>query len=179
MIIVSENSFEKAKESAINKLLSSSGNKSDDSLLFEQKAVLEIKKPSEIRIAKHSLFYRKEKEYYCKLFSKERINKAVKFMQENIGTRRAVFTFWKESLDLKHDGESSCLVYVYFRVVDGKLDFAAHMRANDALRLLLLDFYFCHDLHSKVARRLGIRLGKHYHFVDSLHLREKNLKVGS
>lgn len=105
-------------------------------------------------------------------FSNKSLNNIILHLKENPYSKKAVLNFWKS--EYKDETEIPCVVYLWFRNRNGYLDMDCHMRANDAFRLVLMDVHIMTSIHQYVASELKLKKGSYYHFVDSLHLYERD-----
>lgn len=64
----------------------------------------------------------------------------------------------------------NCTVYCQFFIRDGKLHMITHMRSNDLWLGFPYDVFQFTCMQILMAMKLGVKLGKYTHVVDSLHL---------
>ncbi len=90
-------------------------------------------------------------------------------------TRRAFLLFAREK-DVEaqlHGVERPCPHVIYFRIVNGKLNYTVVMRSNDLLKCFIPDFLAFYNLIKKrIASRLKLKIGEIQWFANSLHIYE-------
>lgn len=103
---------------------------------------------------------------------------AIRRLQADISTRRAVLTIWDPIRDLREHPEEAtdypCTVSCQLMVRQGYLDMHVSMRANDAWFGLPYDVFTFSQLQCTIAGQLGLPVGAYYHHATSLHLYEKD-----
>jgi len=88
-------------------------------------------------------------------------------------SRRAVVVIWQPWVDENTD-YPPCLVYLWFRIINEKLEMHVHMRSNDALKASFMNMYAYTELQKYVADRLGCGVGRYVHVADSYHVYERD-----
>lgn len=71
---------------------------------------------------------------------------------------------------LTPNGQVPCLMYLWLRFDRGELHLHAHWRGNDAFKKLLMNLDIMSAVHRYCCSRLGLPMGRYFHFSDSLHL---------
>ena len=90
-------------------------------------------------------------------------------------SRRAIAVTWKPWLDENTDSPP-CLIYLWCRVVEGRLVMHVHMRSNDALKASFMNMYAYTELQKYIAERLNVEAGYYLHIADSFHVYERDWK---
>lgn len=100
----------------------------------------------------------------------------VRKLKDDPDTRQANVALWKNSLDLGIDGKHDypCTVYLNFAIRNDQLVMTTHMRSNDIWLGYPYDLFQFTALARSVAHYLGISCGPYVHYVDSLHLYERD-----
>lgn len=85
-------------------------------------------------------------------------------------TKRAVIQIFDANEELERSNiDVSCTLNWQFLLRDGRLFMVAYMRANDAYRGMVSDFFSFSLVHELLARELGVGLGSYRHVVGSMH----------
>lgn len=97
-------------------------------------------------------------------------------------TRQAVMHFNLPKHQFLNNKDFVCTMYGDFLIRDEKLHFTIHMRSNDAILGLPTDMPFFCLLHINMWKLLskvypGLELGTYTHFVNSMHLYERNFQL--
>lgn len=102
---------------------------------------------------------------------------AVERLVVDSDTRQAGVVIWRDS-DLENDElrDVPCTMSLSWRIRDGALHASTHMRSNDAWLGIPYDFWAFTRLQMTLAHVLGVNVGKYVHFVDSLHLYERDVE---
>lgn len=112
--------------------------------------------------------------YYYELIQSGKLDNLIKHMQSNPYSKRGVIGLWKE--EYKNSGQPApCLVNLSFLRREDRLCVHAHMRANDALKIFLIDFSILRSIQKLVADSLKLEIGTYIHFVDTYHIYRKDL----
>lgn len=99
----------------------------------------------------------------------DQIQGVIDKLREAGHTRRAQAVTWKAWEDVGiHD--PACLQRLWFRVEEGRLNMAAHMRSNDAYKAAFMNMYAFTELQRTVARAVGVDCGEYVHVADSFHI---------
>jgi len=107
----------------------------------------------------------------------DQINKVIEILKSNNQTRQAAISIYdgKEIDDYKLD--TPCTYAIHFTVLNKKLNMSVMMRSND------LWFGFCNDqycfslLQKYVAECINIDPSTYFHFVNNIHLYNRNLNA--
>lgn len=103
---------------------------------------------------------------------------AIKALQLDSDTRRAVMTIW----DPLHDQQTGiidipCTLTLQFMIRNNALDLHVTMRSNDVWRGLAYDAFQFTQLQLNVAAHLGIEVGTYYHHANSLHIYDDDVPM--
>lgn len=110
------------------------------------------------------------------LILNNRINDIVNHLKKNPESRRAMISIWNDAYRENLSMGAACIYAFYFRVgLEEDLEMHTHARANDLYNCVYVDLQFVNFIHRLIASRLGLRTGKHVHFVDALHIYKKDL----
>lgn len=113
--------------------------------------------------------------YFDTIFNSKKIDKALLVLRKDKSSKKSII-YLIENPKPKNNKIPPCLTCITFRIINNKLDMHCHMRANNAYRLLLINFFINGVIHAEAARQLGIKVGKYYHIVDSLHIYKNELE---
>jgi hypothetical protein len=111
--------------------------------------------------------------YYDIIFGSGKFEKSLKMLKEDSSNKKAIITINEEPKP--KNGKIPCMTCLYPRIINGRLNLACHMRANNCYRLLLVNMHINQAIHREFARKLNLPIGNYYHFVDSLHIYKKDL----
>lgn len=118
---------------------------------------------------------RVEGAYGPRLFgAKGRLDEVIERMVAKRDSRQAVVQVFDHA-DLGNQKDIPCTTTLQFFLRESQLHLAATMRSNDAYRGLPHDIFAFTMLQEITARKLGVEIGKYYHFVGSLHLYDSDL----
>lgn len=106
----------------------------------------------------------------------EIIPKVIELLKSNEGTRQAVITLWQYGDHFLTNGEKRvpCSMYYNFHYREQALDLIYHMRSSDYYEHFRNDFTLASMLKQYVAKELGVKPGKTFMSVDSLHAYKKD-----
>ncbi len=114
--------------------------------------------------------------YYHRAFDEP--NRQIEFMinklREASPAGEAQVSMWDKNIDQNAE-ISPCTQILWARVKHGKLEWHTHAHSCDAYNKLLMNIQEFISLQYYVAKRLDIPVGTYYHFIDSCHIRVKNL----
>lgn len=105
----------------------------------------------------------------------EQLGYVMRVLQDDIHTRQAVLTIWRERPGASVD--IPCTVSMQFIVRAGALDCITYMRSNDAWLGLPYDVFNFTQLQRYVAACIGLPTGHYHHMVGSLHLYDTNREL--
>lgn len=120
-------------------------------------------------------FYEDDTEALMQIDQLERV---IELLRKKPETRQAIVSMWMprdllSAIDGAHP-DLPCTLSLIFTVRDGRLNLQTIMRSNDAWLGTSYDvFCFC-CIQMFVARACGLQLGHYTHFVNSMHLYERN-----
>lgn len=115
-----------------------------------------------------NVIYQEVKNSYEKdLLLSGKLNKVIEFIKSYPESKRAVLDIWS-------DEEHPCVVYLWFRINNSKLNCHVHMRANDVYKKLLMNLHIFIAIQKSIAKTLQIDIGAYYHFGDSFHFRTED-----
>jgi thymidylate synthase len=108
----------------------------------------------------------------------EQLGDCLDILYRDPTTRRAVITIWNE-LDLTHNGDRPCTVFMQFLVRDNgfgpALELHTHMRSQDVWLGVPYDIFMFTQLQHTAAYILGLPAGQFVHHATSLHIYETDL----
>ena len=104
------------------------------------------------------------------------LSRVIKLLKANKNTRQASISIYdaKEMQDYIYD--TPCTYAVNFTVLDNKLNMSVMMRSNDIWYGFCNDQYCFSMLQKLVADELSMEVGTYFHFVNNLHLYNRNIK---
>jgi thymidylate synthase len=83
---------------------------------------------------------------------------------------------WDKNADQRQK-VSPCTQIIWARIKHGKLELHVHAHSSDVYKKLLMNILEFVSLQYYIARRVGIPVGKYYHFLDSGHLHYKDIEA--
>ena len=107
--------------------------------------------------------------------------RVIRMLQKDPSTRQACMSIYNGRANHKYKNDVPCTYAINFYILDNKLNMSVMMRSND------IWYGFCNDQYcfSELLRRAcsdvsdalnrEIQVGTYYHFVNNLHLYEKNV----
>ncbi|MBI2630577.1 hypothetical protein HYW76_05755 [Candidatus Pacearchaeota archaeon] len=113
--------------------------------------------------------------YYETIFSSGKLDKVINLIKVDSSTKKAVI-YLIDKPKPKNNLIPPCMTCLFFRIINGKLNMHCHMRANNAYLIFLINLHINHMIHSEAARRLGMKVGNYFHFIDSFHIYKSELK---
>ena len=113
--------------------------------------------------------------YYETIFSSGKLDKAINLIKTDSSTKKAI-VYLIEKPKPKNNLIPPCMTCLFFRVINGRLNMHCHMRANNAYLVFLINLHINHAIHLEAARKLGIKVGNYFHFIDSFHVYKSELK---
>jgi thymidylate synthase len=96
------------------------------------------------------------------------VDRLIELLKARASSRRAVLQLLNAE-DMLREKDVPCTSSLQFLVRGDALDVVAYMRSNDAVRGLTHDVFCFTMLQEMVARSLGLKLGRYFHVVGSLH----------
>ncbi len=100
----------------------------------------------------------------------------VRKLTDDPGSRQAVVTLWnpqRDNVEGKHD--YPCTLSLQFRIREERLELTTTMRSNDVWWGWSYDLFQFTQLQHTVANCLGLEAGHYHHFVNSLHIYERDI----
>ena len=116
--------------------------------------------------------------YYHRAFDEP--NSQIEFLISKLDSKQPTgetqISMWDKKVD--QDKEvSPCTQVIWARIKHGKLELHVHAHSSDVYKKLLMNILEFVSLQYYIAERVGIPVGKYYHFLDSGHLHGKNLEA--
>lgn len=100
--------------------------------------------------------------------------RVIENLETNKDTRKACISILEAGDLAPSKTEVPCTVALQFIRRRGRIHMTTMMRSNDAYRGFIHDIFCFTMIQELVARALGIKIGKYYHFATSLHLYESD-----
>jgi thymidylate synthase len=116
--------------------------------------------------------------YYHRIWDEphSQIEFMIRTLKEGLPTGECQISMWDKSVD--QDAEKSpCTQILWARIKHGKLEWHTHAHSSDAYKKLLMNIREFIALQHYVAGRLGVEVGRYYHFLDSCHIHWKDLEL--
>lgn len=109
--------------------------------------------------------------YYHRAFDKpnSQIEFLIKTLDADNPVGEAQISMWDKNLD-QGQKVSPCTQIVWARIKHGKLELHIHAHSSDVYKKLLMNILEFVSLQHYIAKRVGLPVGKYYHFLDSGHL---------
>lgn len=86
----------------------------------------------------------------------------------------AQISMWDKAID-QNQKVSPCTQIIWARIKHGKLELHVHAHSSDAYKKLLMNMLEFISLQHYIAKRVGVPVGKYFHFLDSGHLHHKDI----
>lgn len=116
--------------------------------------------------------------YYHRAFDEP--NSQIKFLISNLDPDRPVgeaqISMWDKNAD-QGQKVSPCTQIIWARIKHGKLELHIHAHSSDVYKKLLMNVLEFISLQYYIAGRVGVPVGKYYHFLDSGHLHNKDIEA--
>lgn len=116
--------------------------------------------------------------YYHRAFDEP--NSQVEFLIKNLDADNPVgeaqISMWDKMIDQRQK-VSPCTQIIWARIKHGKLELHVHAHSSDAYKKLLMNILEFISLQYYIADRVGVPVGKYYHFLDSCHIHHKDIKA--
>lgn len=113
--------------------------------------------------------------YYHRAFDEP--NSQIEFLISNLSPSHPVgeaqVSMWDKNLD-QNQKVSPCTQIIWARIKHGKLELHVHAHSSDVYKKLLMNILEFVSLQHYIAGRVGVPVGKYYHFLDSGHLHVKD-----
>lgn len=114
--------------------------------------------------------------YYHRAFDEP--NSQIEFLIRNLDPDNPVgeaqISMWDKTID-QGQKVSPCTQIVWARIKHGKLELHVHAHSSDVYKKLLMNMLEFISLQHYIAARVGVPVGKYYHFLDSGHLHTKDI----
>ena len=114
--------------------------------------------------------------YYHRAFDEP--NSQIEFLINSLDPARpageAQISMWDKNID-QGQKVSPCTQIIWARIKHGKLELHVHAHSSDAYKKLLMNILEFISLQYYIAKRVGVPVGKYYHFLDSGHLHNKDM----
>ena len=104
------------------------------------------------------------------------LSRVIKLLKANKSTRQASISIYDGKEMSEYIYDTPCTYAVNFTVLDNKLDMSVMMRSNDIWYGFCNDQYCFSMLQKLVADELSMDVGTYFHFVNNLHLYNRNIK---
>ena len=98
------------------------------------------------------------------------LDEVIDLLKTNPRTRQAAISIYDRKEGYMYDNDTPCTYAVQFTIVAQHLDMCVTMRSNDLWYGFCNDQYCFSKLQLLVADKLGLLVGKYYHFAHNLHL---------
>lgn len=114
--------------------------------------------------------------YYHRAFDQP--NSQIEFLISKLNpdhpAGEAQISMWDKNID-QNQKVSPCTQIIWARIKHGKLELHVHAHSSDAYKKLLMNVLEFISLQHYIAQRVGVPVGRYYHFLDSGHLHTKDL----
>jgi thymidylate synthase len=113
--------------------------------------------------------------YYHRAFDQpnSQIEFLISHLDEQYPVGEAQISMWDKNID-QFEKISPCTQIIWARIKQGKLELHVHTNSSDAYKKLLMNILEFISLQHYIAARVGVPVGKYYHFLDSCHLHIKD-----
>lgn len=116
--------------------------------------------------------------YYHRAFDEP--NSQIEFLINNLNPEKPVgeaqISMWDKNVD-QGQKVSPCTQIIWARIKHGKLELHVHAHSSDVYKKLLMNILEFVSLQHYIAGRVGVPIGRYYHFLDSGHLHSKDLNM--
>lgn len=114
--------------------------------------------------------------YYHRAFDKP--NSQIEFLISKLDPERpageAQISMWDKNVD-QNQQVSPCTQIIWARIKHGKLELHVHAHSSDVYKKILMNMLEFISLQYYIAERVGVPVGRYYHFLDSGHLHNKDI----
>jgi thymidylate synthase len=113
--------------------------------------------------------------YYHRAFDQphSQIEFLIRNLNPDMPVGEAQISMWDKTID-QDQKISPCTQIVWARLKHGRLELHVHAHSSDAYGKLLMNLLEFISLQHYLAGRIGVPVGKYYHFLDSCHIHAKN-----
>lgn len=105
------------------------------------------------------------------------ISACVQKLREDKDTRQAILTIHRLSDLHESSKDIPCTICLQFTIRNDSLNMHVYMRSNDIVWGTPYDVFVFTNLQMVIANTLGIKVGRYYHTVTSLHVYEKHFEL--
>lgn len=115
------------------------------------------------------------KTYYHRIFDEpnSQIEYIISKLKSSEPRGEAQISIWDKTVD-QDSPIHPCTQIIWARVKHGKLEMHVHANSSDAYKKLLMNLLEFVALQYYIADRVGVPVGRYYHFLDSCHLHTKD-----
>jgi len=110
---------------------------------------------------------------------KGQVEDVIRVLKNDIESRQAIIQIYDQNIDNKNRGGKvriPCSISYHFMYREGKLDMIYNMRSCDIFTHFRNDIWMACKLKDYIAEKLGVKSGKFFMFVSSLHAYKKDCK---
>lgn len=112
-----------------------------------------------------------EFDYYSDYILKNgQLKSIINMLSNKPHTKQAIITLPK-----KNRYKMPCMMYMCLRVTNGFLNGSAHMRANNAYGILLMNMFINYSIVNHAAQYLSLKRGSYVHVIDSYHIYKREI----
>jgi len=105
----------------------------------------------------------------------EQLKKIINILKDDIYSRRASISIYDAKEIDTYSKDTPCTYAVNFYYNNDSLNMSVMMRSNDLWFGFCNDQYCFSELQSIVAKELNLKVGEYFHFVNNLHLYNRNI----
>jgi len=91
-------------------------------------------------------------------------------LKTNPISRRASISIYNSKTRHNFDNDTPCTYAINFYILNNKLNMSVMMRSNDLWYGFCNDQYCFSKLQEIISKRLSLKVGTYYHFVNNIHL---------
>lgn len=116
--------------------------------------------------------------YYHRAFDEP--NSQIEFLVSKLDPKQPAgevqISMWDKNVD-QNQKVSPCTQIIWARIKHGELELHVHAHSSDVYKKLLMNIFEFISLQHYIAARVGVPVGKYYHFLDSGHLHAEDLEA--
>lgn len=105
----------------------------------------------------------------------EQLKKIIDIIKEDLYSRRASISIYDAKEINTYSKDTPCTYAVNFYYNNDSLNMSVMMRSNDLWFGFCNDQYCFSELQRIVAKELNLKVGEYFHFVNNLHLYNRNI----
>lgn len=105
----------------------------------------------------------------------EQLKKIINILKDDIYSRRASISIYDAKEIDTYSKDTPCTYAVNFYYNNDSLNMSVMMRSNDLWFGFCNDQYCFSELQAIVAKELNLKVGEYFHFVNNLHLYNRNI----